>query len=191
MTEERTFADPVFKAASREAFLEVYDALDLGKPKMKIKITTYKKGEKGSASYAEFYFDPSTFFGFCESVINRKIGDWLPFEGEKGEGFPAINYGIPSHGPRMRSWHMEKSKSTGNFLISIEEKERRDKWDKDAPTLGKARFAVPPFTLLALAVTSKEYLSRQLLIKQLKGEGIDVTPDDNEYIQSDGSLVLE
>jgi hypothetical protein len=190
--ERREYPDPIFKVAGKDSFLEVYDGLSMEQPKMNVKLTTYTKGQRGSAKHVNFYFSPSTFLGFCDAVISGQIDKFLPHQGDTSDNalfktFPALHFGIPRSGSAMRRWTMRIT-DRGYYGISILERERKEQWDNNSPELGNITFNVSPFQLLAMASTAKSYLERKLLAMEIAHES---APTDEEDTTPDVGIEVE
>jgi hypothetical protein len=192
--EHRDYPDPIFKIAGKDSFLEVYDGLSMSQPKMNIKLTTYTKGQKGSAKHVNFYLSPNTFLGFCDAIITGQINNFIPSPNSGTDNplfktFPAVQFGIPLSGDRMRRWTMRLTER-GYYGVSILEKERRDQWDAQAPELGHITFNVPPFQLLAMASSAKSYLERKLMRMELQ-DSPSTLADEDELPPPDAELGIE
>jgi hypothetical protein len=185
MAGDKRYDEPVFKLATNKSFFEVYDGLDMEKPKMGITITTHEGGH--ATNRVSFYFDPQTFFGLCDAIISGRIDEFVPFDDDKASKlpFPAAHFGIPPTGTKMRAWKMAKARSNGNYQISIQEREWRKTWDSTAPVLGQASFFLTPFALLSMASMSKAYLQANLP-KKFKGSS-----DDESNVPADVQLGIE
>lgn len=162
------YSEPVFKLATKNSFFEVYDGLYMERPKMSISIMTHENNKM--TNKVSFYFDIETFLGFCDSILSGAINALVPVDSDQNElhkGFPSINFGIPRSGEKMRKWTMFKSAKSGNFAISIQERQRKDDWDNNSPILGEAIFYLSPFKLISMASSCKSYLERKLLVQEI------------------------
>jgi hypothetical protein len=153
---KKDFPKPIYHAAGKNSFLEVYDSMDIGK--MTVTITLYDPERESSkvTQRASFYIDYPAFLGLSAVAGSGGMDFFLSSEAPKK--FPKYAF---TEKTVQRVWSVGKS-DTGNFQISITEKEMGAKWE-DAKLLGKASFYLSPFEFVALCKTAEAHIISYLV----------------------------
>jgi len=150
----------IFKAASKEHFLEFYDSLNIGK--IMVMITKYDSGTDKStrkpAVNTIYYVGYQEMLGLCEMIISGTFDMYCTSANDKS--WPQTAYGIPSGGAKMRHWSL-RHLPNGPFMLRLQERENNrgdDKWSTDAPLLSEGTFSIPPSTAVVMASKVKMYI---------------------------------
>jgi hypothetical protein len=168
---KRNFPKPIYHAAGKNSFLEVYDNMDIGK--MSVTITLYDPERENSkvTQKASFYIDYPAFLGLSAVAGAGGMEHFISEDAPKK--FPKYAF---TEKTVQRTWSVKKSE-TGNYQISITEKEMGAKWE-DAKTLGKASFYLSPFEFVAFCKTAEAHII-SYLASQKQSTGV-----REEYIEA-------
>ena len=159
MTEQTEYKQAIFKAAGKNSFFEVYDALDINKFRLQVQLNdpeTHKATQR-----ATYYLNYDKMWTLCALALNGNLNDFLA---EK-RGFPSVDFGIPpasTNSTRMRQLTISPLTEKNRHMITIIEKERQDEWSKDAPDIAKATFFLSPVDLVTMAKKLDWYIGNFL-----------------------------
>lgn len=153
MAEEREYRKPLFKAAGKNSFFEVFD--NTGISKMSINLQLNDETTHKATARVQWYMGYEEFAGFCAAIQTGQLDAFLALE----KGFPSTSWAIPPQqlSDTMRQWSMKKT-DKGNYQVSVLECENEGKWNKDAKVKGKASFFINPFDLLSMATKLLPYV---------------------------------
>ena len=158
MTDEQPiqYDKPFFKAAGKNSFFEVFDALEIGK--IKVAISLYDETTRKTTAHVEYYLDYEKAWALSAMVLNNTVDAAITAR----DGFPAYDYGIPSSGAKMREITISPRTERNRYVFTITEKERRDKWDRDLAPLAKASFYLNHLDLIIVAKKIDWFISKNL-----------------------------
>lgn len=150
---DRQYPDMIYHGAGKNTFIELYDALSIGKVELRITEYDPQRTENKVTNRVSYYLEPAELLAMGKLASVGRLGAFL-----EGKQFPGIRFGIPKSGEKMRQWQMSAT-DKGRFQITITEKTRKSEWnDPSSQLLGKASFFLHPFELIVMASKLEMYL---------------------------------
>ena len=155
----------LFKTAGRNSFFEVYDATNINR--MEIQITLWDPDTHTVTDQASYFIELPEMLALCEVILNNTFDDYC----SNDKAFPRVGFSVPRGRDQMRKWDLSHN-STGSYTTTIEVREAREKWTNEAPQIAKASFTLPPFSMVMMAATIKNFIlsKPELLYKVASGQ---------------------